>query len=189
MATEEKTETVVVEEKTETVVVEEKTETVVVEEKASGLERLNWTKLAIRNSHGAIDVDATLAYVGEALAEAVGNEVDLEEIKGAVDGVIAKLLALPSGKTALMGKMDLAEVATRAARTLDAPFGGESMLIERVKEFIRGESDRFVESNGEEGSVHVKRGKDGGVRAATTAYVAEYRALQAKKLAAAEASK
>lgn len=150
----------------------------------SGIEKLNWTKLAVRDAHGAIDSEGTLALVTEALAQAVGNEVDLEEIRGAVSTVFTKLLALPGGGSALKGKMDLDGVAGRARELLDVPFGAETMVQLRIKNFIRGESEKFVETNGAEGSCHIKRGKDGGVRVRTDAYVKEYRALQAKKAAA-----
>lgn len=156
------------------------------EEKKTGLNKLNWTKLAIRGKHGAIDMDATLAAIAEQLDVAVGNEVDMGEISAAVNGVFTKLLALPNGGTALNGRLDLAEVVSRASNSLDAPHGSMTMLQDRIKGYIKGESKRFIESNGAEGSLVVRVGKNGGVIAATETFRKEYQTAQAKNAPAAE---
>lgn len=152
------------------------------ENKGTGIK---WSKVAVRDAHGAIDVEATLALCGEELSSVVGNEVELNEIATAVKGVFDKLVASAGGK-AEKASMELAGVATRALEAIgDVPFGQETEVQDRIKDFVRGESERFVETNGAEGAYHIKRGKDGGVRLNTPAYVTEFRKLQEKKAAAA----
>jgi hypothetical protein len=156
----------------------ESTETV----KGTGI---NWSKVAVRDPHGAIDQEATLALCNEELSAHIAeNEVDMGEIGDAVASAFAEVRA-----KAQKAMIDLNGLASRALNALgtvtSVPFGAETRLQERIKNYVRGESDRFVETKGAEGLYHIKRGKDGGCRLATEAYVKEYRELQAKKAAAA----
>lgn len=144
--------------------------------------KINWAKVAVRDAHGAIDKDATLALCDEELTSHIGNEVDMTEIASSVAQVFTKLTR---GGEAQKAMIDLDGLATRAFGLLPAaPLGSETLLKKRIMDFVRGESLRFTETNGAEGLYHIKRGKDGGVRLNTPAYVAEFRALQAKKVAA-----
>lgn len=151
----------------------------VAEEKGTGI---NWAKVAVRGQHGAVDKTLTMALLDEELSTHIAeNEVDMEEIGSTVATVFTKLTQGVAKKASI----DLNGLATRALGLLgDVPYGQETRLSERIKDFVRGESDRFVESNGASGLYHIKRGKDGGVRLNTEMYLKEYRALQAKKAAA-----
>lgn len=143
---------------------------------------INWENVAVRDAHGAVDKDATLARCdAEIVAHIANNEFDIEEIRGAVAQVFVKLTR---GGAAQMAMMDLQGVVGRASALLDVPYGAETRIEKRIKDFVRGESKRFEATTGAEGSYHIKRGKHGGVRGNSEMYVKEYRALQAKKAAA-----
>lgn len=149
---------------------------------------INWAKVSVRDPHGAIDAAATLALCNEELtAHIADNEVDMREIDEAVAKVFVKLVSTPNG-VSQKGLIDLQGLAGRAFNILDnegeVPYGAETRLQDRIKDFVRGESETFVNTKGQAGKYHIKRGKDGGVRLASQAYVKEYLELQAKKAAA-----
>jgi len=161
-------------------------ETETTEEKGTGI---NWAKVSVRDAHGAIDAAATLALCNEELtAHVADNEVDMKEIDESVAKVFVKLMTTPGG-VSQKGLIDLQGLAGRAFNILDndgeVPYGAETRLQERIKDFVRGESETFVKTSGQSGKYHIKRGKDGGVRLNTPAYLKEYMELQAKKATAA----
>jgi hypothetical protein len=142
---------------------------------------INWAKVAVRDAHGAIDVDSTMELIRDELTDVAGSEVDTTEIAAAVDAVFAKLT---NGGQVQKATIDLSGLASRALNLLgDVPFGQESKLTERVKEYVRGESERFVATEGAEGKMVVRKGKSGGVSPSTPKIVEEYRAFLAKKAA------
>lgn len=145
---------------------------------------INWGKIALRDTHGSVDKPATLALIDEELtAHIADNEVDMDEIETACETVFEKLRAT-GGVVAQKAMMDLNELSHRALDLLDnVPYGASTRLQERIKDFVRGESETFVKTDGAEGKYHIKRGKDGGVRLNTPAYLDEYRKLQAAKRA------
>lgn len=146
---------------------------------------INWEKLALRTPHGSIDVEGTLRIANEELTAVAAGEVSMDEIAGAVEKVFDKLMNLPNGSKALNGQLPLGEVAQRAVDFLDVAFGTTTQFQERVKNYVRGESEAFEASDGETGRYLVCRGKSGGIRLSTPSMVASYREAKAKKLAAA----
>jgi hypothetical protein len=149
------------------------------EDKAERGTGINFSKAVVRDKHGVVDEDATFARIrDEYRAWMATNEVETPMLANAVRTVFDKL---PPSQKAMI---DLNGLASRAVEEMKVPYGAETRLALRVKDFVRGESLRFVGSKGAEGMYHIKRGKDGGVRLNTTAYVTEYRKLQAKKAAA-----
>lgn len=153
--------------------------------------KINWGRVARRDPHGAIDLEATMALLNtELVSHMAENEVDMEAVKEAVAVVFNKLTS--DGK-ALNAMIDLNGLSSRAcmllAESTDVPYGAETQLQERIKDFVRGESDHFVKSNGEEGAYWICRGKRGGVRLGTDACRKDFRALQDKKAKATAAGK
>lgn len=150
-----------------------------VEEKTSGI---NFAKAVIRDEHGVVNKTLTFARIEEEYSAWMeANEIDTPLIAAAVAAVFSKL------PPAQMAMLDLNGVANRAVEELKVPFGSETRLSNRVKDFVRGESLRFVAASGREGMYHIKRGKKGGVRLNTPAYVEQYRKIQAKKPATSKA--
>lgn len=141
---------------------------------------VNWAKLAVRDEHGALDITATLLLVEKELSDTAGAEVSTDTIAEHTAGVFDKLTKSGSIKNA---SMELSILAQRVVAQLDAPYGTETRLNERVKDYVRGESDRFEATNGSEGLYLIQRGKGGGVRLSTESFVKEYREKQAKKAA------
>lgn len=152
---------------------------------------INWAKVARRDAHGAIDHDATMTLLdSELVAHMAENEVDMEEVRVAVATIFDKLT---NGGKALNAMIDLNGLSSRAcmllAESTDVPFGAETRLQERIKNFVRGESDHFVKTNAAEGAYWICRGKLGGVRLATDSCRKDFRALQDKKAKAASTGK
>jgi hypothetical protein len=81
--------------------------------------------------------------------------------------------------------LDLASLTFRAINVMNIEGASESKLGERVKNFLRGETKAFEESNGEQGRYVIQRGPGRGVQLVTTEFVKTYREAKAKKAAAA----
>lgn len=143
------------------------------------LKGINWGKVAVRDEHGVVDKDRTLAMVDELLTAYLDSEVDIADIRTAVQTVFDKL---SKGGTVSKVSSDFNTVATRALHALgDMPIDSDTQLLARIKDFIRGESKRFEETAGEEGAYYIKRGAKGGVCLSTPEFVKEYRAFQERK--------
>jgi hypothetical protein len=150
------------------------------EDKGTGI---NYGKVVLRDNHGTADPSATMDRINAELVEWIAkNEIDTPRIAAAVSTAIEKF---PKAQKA---QLDLEGLTKRAMDELkDLPYGAESRIGKRIKDFVRGESDRFEDSRGESGICFIARGKNGGVKLRTEAFVAEYRASLAKKEAAAKA--
>jgi hypothetical protein len=149
---------------------------------------VNWATKAIRGDHGEIDMDATLALCEEEIVASMEGEIGMDAVAGAVASALNNLT---QGGVAQKASTDLNGLSVKALGLLgDLPAGVTTSVQNRIKNFIRGESDRFVETNGEEGICYVGRGRGfGGVNVRTTKFVEEYRAAQAKKAAKTAAAK
>lgn len=152
------------------------------ETKPKGIAALKWVRLALRDKHGSVDKLATLAYIEKQLDDVMKNEVGIDDIANAVKRVFAPLLE----KSPHNAQLDITTLTTRACNYLSTPDGSDAENINRVKKFARGETERFEATGGAEGIIYVKKGAGGGVRWSTPAFVKEWRALQAKKAAAAK---
>ena len=143
---------------------------------------INWNRVALRDDHGSIDLDATLALCTDEINLHIEAEVSSDDLAGAVT---AALSHLTQGGVAQKASTDLNGLSVKALSLLgDIPAGATTMVQERIKDFIRGESRRFVESNGANGLCFLGRGRGRGVNVSTAKFVEEYRAAQAKKTAA-----
>ena len=151
------------------------TETSETETKGTGI---NYSKVVLRNNLGGVDAEATIALIeSELLAWIEENEMDTDSIAAAVQAVYDKM---PPAKIQML---DLNSLANRATQILNVPVGSDSRVANRVKEYIRGESKRFKESNGEEGAFMLQIGKGGGIFRSSPAVVKQYRERLAKKAA------
>ncbi len=142
---------------------------------------INWSKVAMKDAHGCLDVESTMELVREELAAHAAEQVDVSEIASAVEKVFARLT---NGGAIARATIDLAGLSARALSFLgDVPMTSTTQLTDRIKNYVRGESTRFVDSKGVEGSVWLSRGKLGGCKLATDAVRADYRDFLAKKAA------
>ena len=74
--------------------------------------KINWARVAVRDDHGSIDVDATMTLCRTELENHISdNEVDISEIEEAVDKVFDKL---SRGGTALKASIDMGGLQQRA---------------------------------------------------------------------------
>lgn len=142
---------------------------------------INWNKVALRNSHGVMDLGATLKVCEEELSAMIAADIGSDVIESVTAKYFDKLTQggkIPNAMT------DLDGLASGALRYLDeVPAGQDTRIKDRIKDFVRGESKRFTDSNGGEGKYVVVRGKLGGVRISSESFVKEYREMQAKKTA------
>lgn len=135
-------------------------------------------KITVRDAHGTVDRAATMERIESELIAWIGtNEIDPEAVKTAVIAVFARF------PKADRQSMDLGGLTHKALVELKAPDGSETRIGERIKNFVRGESERFENTQGAEGLCFIKRGKQGGVHMSTPAFVTEYRKGLAKKAA------
>ena len=147
------------------------------ENKTTGI---NWSKVMVRNAHGAADPVATLVKLETELAEHIGQtEISPDLVSEAVASAFAKMPAA-TNKT-----LDMGTLAMRAIAELNATGIVESKVAERVKAYVRGESDLFKKTLGAEGLYVIRTGRDqGGVAVSTPDVVKRYRETQAAKAAA-----
>jgi hypothetical protein len=146
----------------------------------------NWGKMAIRDLHGSIDTVATLKLVEDELATHIHSEVGVDAI---AEAVLTALRNLTQDGVAQKASTDLTGLCHKALNLLgDVPAGATTAMLNRIKDFVRGESKRFVSTNGAEGMAFIGRGRGfAGVNVNTPKFVEEYKAAQAKKATAAAA--
>lgn len=149
------------------------------ETKGSGI---NYSKAVVRNEHGVIDLEATVARFESELSAFAATETDTAVIAEAVQTVYKRMPAAQKQMIDMTGLVNRA--LTVIASVQDIPYGADAILTKRIKDFVRGESVRFKTSKGEEGKYCIRQGRGmGGVHAATPLFVKEWRASEAKKAA------
>ena len=146
------------------------------EQNGSGV---NWSKVRFATANGSIDLSATLAELEiEARAYLDGIKVDTTAIAQAVSAVFNRMPAADNKF------MEIEELALQALANMPDDPNSSSKVLKDIKNYLRAESDRFVATNGAEGQVWVKVGRNGGVWLSTPATVQRFCELQAKKAGA-----
>jgi hypothetical protein len=138
---------------------------------------INWKKVFVKNASGNLDLEATMAVLREEASEFLAaNAVDVPAIDAAVQSVFGKM------PPALNKQVDMTTLTVQALSVMTIPEGQTPRAMQNVKDFIRSESKRFVETAGAEGKYVVISGAGGGVRITSPSTVEYFKKLQDRKV-------
>lgn len=140
---------------------------------------VNWKKVFVKNESGNLDLDATMAALRAEAEEFLNaNSVDVPAIDAAIQSVFDKM------PDALNKQADMTTLTVKALASMSITEGQMPRVMQNVKDFIRSESKRFVESAGAQGKYVVISGAGGGVRITSPSTVEYFKKLQERKATA-----
>jgi hypothetical protein len=84
---------------------------------------------------------------------------------------------------ALNKQTDMTTLTVQALASMSVPEGEMPRALQNVKDFVRCESKRFVETNGMEGKYVIITGAGGGVRITSPSTVERFRKMKERKAA------
>jgi|ERR1019366_276912 hypothetical protein len=140
------------------------------------MSKINWKKIFVKDALGRFDLAATMEILHEEASEFLKeNVVDVPAIDAAVQSIFDKM------PPALNKQTDMTTLTVQALASMSVPEGEMPRALQNVKDFVRCESKRFVETNGAEGKYVILAGAGGGVRITSPSTVEHFKKLQERK--------